>query len=295
MPSSLNRQQDSQHDATVDVSVDGSRKPRFTAIRRSSRRTVLTLLAVIVVIGGLGAAAVATGGDSSTVTRARLERSLPVVFSNRYADQAALLGHAGVTPASVHATAMCDKHGPDVADVGPGGDWICLMGWSDPNVPMPPEGYGKFELNVHSNDCYTVSGPSKLTGFLTLTDANGDEVNNPVFEFDGCFDPSSDNTATATKYPSVLNVTSTRLTADVDGKVGLQLSCGTGSDGCSGSVSVKAGDTGLGTVPFTLREEATETLPIPTPVPSGADQVGFTISTTNGVGPSSTVTLPVQH
>jgi hypothetical protein len=32
--------------------------------------------------------------------------------------------------------AMCDKHGADVADVGPGGDWNCLMSWTDPEVPM---------------------------------------------------------------------------------------------------------------------------------------------------------------
>ncbi len=54
---------------------------------------------------------------------------------------------------------------------------------------MPTEGYGKFELNVHSNDCYTAAGPTKLTGFLTITDAHGKEVTNPAFEFDGCFDP----------------------------------------------------------------------------------------------------------
>ena len=69
---------------------------------------------------------------------------------------------------------------------------------------MPPEGYGKFELNVHSNDCYTASGPSKLTGFLTITDARGREVTNPVFEFDGCFDPGGDNSRHRVVSPSAL-------------------------------------------------------------------------------------------
>ena len=86
-------------------------------------------------------------------------------------------------------------------DVGAGGDWNCLMSWTDPNVPMPAEGYGKFELNVHSNDCYTAGGPSKLTGFLTMTDTRGREVTNPVFEFDGCFDPNGDNTPPASCSP----------------------------------------------------------------------------------------------
>jgi hypothetical protein len=35
---------------------------------------------------------------------------------------------------------------------------------------MPPEGYGKFEVDVHSNGCYTAGGPSKLVGFQTRTD-----------------------------------------------------------------------------------------------------------------------------
>ena len=43
---------------------------------------------------------------------------------------------------------------------------------------MPPEGYGKFEVEVHSNGCYTAGGPSKLVGFQTITDTRGREVTN---------------------------------------------------------------------------------------------------------------------
>ena len=152
------------------------------------RRSLLTLLAVLALVVAVGGAVIAVGGGQSTVTRARLERSLPIVFAHNYVRYTHLLGRHDVTPASLNAQAMCDKHGPDVADVGPGGDWTCLMSWTDPENPMPPEGYGKFEMNVHSNDCYTAAGPSKLVGFLTITDKAGDDVDNPVFEFDGCFD-----------------------------------------------------------------------------------------------------------
>jgi hypothetical protein len=69
------------------------------------------------------------------------------------------------------------------------------MSWKDPNVPLP-DGSGKFEVNAHSNDCYTAGGPSKLVGLQTITDAHGDDVPNPVFEFDSCFDPHSSNAPT---------------------------------------------------------------------------------------------------
>ncbi len=260
------------------------------------RRTLLTILAALAVLAGLAAAAVAVGPGTSgsSVTRARLERSLPQTFANVYAQQAVLLGHPGVTPQSLHPRAMCDKHGPNVADVGPGGDWICLMSWEDPNVPMPPEGYGKFELNVHSNDCYTVAGPTKLTGYLTLTDTRGREVTNPVFEFDGCFDPHTDNTATGNSFPSVLSITSTTVTTTKDGRATIQLGCGTGAEGCSGTVTASADGVPIGAQPFTMQEESTAQLVFPTPLPAGASQVEFTVTADHGVVPPKPVTLPVS-
>jgi hypothetical protein len=257
------------------------------------RRTVLTILTVLLVVAGIGVAAAATGGGSS-VTRARLERSLPQTFANLYAKQARLLGHRGITPASLHAKAMCDKHGPDVADVGPGGDWVCLMSWTDPNVPMPTEGYGKFELNVHSNDCYTAGAPSKLAGYLTITDTKGREVDNPVFEFDGCFDPNGDDSPTGVFFPSVLSVLSTTVQVDPQHHATVQLGCGTGAKGCAGTVTAVAGSTRLGTVPFTMKEESTRMLAFPTPLPAGAKDVTYAVHGSTGVASSSPTDLPVQ-
>jgi hypothetical protein len=153
---------------------------------------LLIALLALVVLGGCG---------GSDVTKARLERNLPQTFSNLYVQQAGLLGHKGITVDSLHAQAQCDKGGPKVADRGPGADWICLMRWTDPNVPLP-DGSGKFELSAHSNDCYTAGGPSKLVGLQTITDTHGNDVPNPVFEFDSCFDPHSSNTPTGIVIPT---------------------------------------------------------------------------------------------
>ncbi len=258
------------------------------------RRIIITLLVALAAIGGAAAVSSAVGGGSS-ITRARLERSLPTSFENQYVQQAALLGHKGITPASLNARAMCEKGGPNMPDVGPGSDWICLVGWTDPNVPMPPEGYGKFEVTVHSNDCYTAGGPSKLVGFQTVDDRRGHTVNNPAYEFDGCFDPNGDNTVTGVRFPSVLQVTSTALTVDAAGKAGVQVSCGAGDGGCIGLMTVTDDSTVLGTVHYAIDEQATPTLAVPVAVPADATELTFSFASTTGVAPPKPTTVPLQR
>ncbi|MDI6912335.1 hypothetical protein [Nocardioides sp.] len=253
------------------------------------RRFIISVAAAMLVVLAVGGAVVAGDGGGSSVTRARLERSLPVAFANLYADQAKLLGHHGVTPASLHAEAMCDKGGAVEDDIGPGSNWNCLVSWTDPANPMPPEGYGKFELDVHSNGCYTAGGSSKLVGYQTITDTKGDVVTNPVSEFDGCFDPNGDNTPTGNLFPSLTSVTTTALLPDADHRISLQLSCGTGATGCQGMLSAVAGSTKLGSVSFDIPEEQTAKLRIPTPVPAGTDAVDFTLTVTRGTGPKGPV------
>jgi hypothetical protein len=255
------------------------------------RRFIITVIAALAVVLAVSGAVLAGGSGGSSVTRPRLERALAVEFAHLYADEAKVVGHQGVTPASLHATAMCDKGGAVEADVGPGSNWNCLVGWTDPNVPMPPEGYGKFEVQVHSNGCFTAGGPSKLVGFQTITDTRGRQVTNPTYEFDGCFDPNGDNTPTGNEYPSLLATTTTALLPDSENRVSLQLSCGTGATGCKGSVAAASGSTDLGTVPFDLEEEQTGNLRFSRPVPHGAKDVTFTVTTSTGVGPPKPTTL----
>lgn len=216
------------------------------------------LTAVAITIALVGAVAALASGSTSDITKARLERNLPVTFSNLYVQQAELLGHKGITARSLHAKASCDKGGPKVADHGPGADWICLMSWSDPNVPLP-DGSAKFELNVHSNDCYTAGGPSKYVGMLTITDLHGKDVDNPVFEFDSCFDPKGSNAPTGVNFdkPASSKLTPTQqaeqvaqltlpsgtMAADARGKIAPSLVCSPGKDGCAGTLTATAAGT----------------------------------------------------
>lgn len=165
---------------------------------RSTIRRLLTGLAAVLAASAALVGVSAAGG--SHVTRARLERSLPQTFANLYVEQAEILGHRGISARSLHARAQCDKGGPRVPDRGAGADWICYMSWTDAHIPLP-DGSGKFELNVHSNNCYTAGGPSKLIGLLTITDTHGRDVQNPLHEFDSCFDPQSSDAPTGVRVP----------------------------------------------------------------------------------------------
>lgn len=259
---------------------------------RNVSRILLPLLLAVVIIGAVSAAVIA-GGDSA-VTRGRLERSLPATFANQYVAWTHLQGRTDVTTKSLQPKAMCEKGGAGTPDIGPGSDWICLMSWKDPEVPMPPEGYGKFELNVHTNDCYVAGGPSKLTGVQTLTDKNGKTVNNPVYEFDGCFDPNSSSSLTGTSFPSVLSVTSTAIRRAPDGSVPIQVLCGNGHDGCAGTLTATSGGQKLGSVDFHLTEVQTARLTVPGKAPSNAKDVTYTFSFTKGFGSTSPVTLTLS-
>lgn len=212
------------------------------------------------------AAAALTACGSSAITRPRLERSLPASFSNQYVRQAKILRHTGVTVASLHARAQCDKGGPKVADKGPGADWICFMSWRDPDVPIP-DGSAKFELNAKSNGCYVATGPTKLVGLRTITDASGSFVDNPVFEFDTCFDPNGSNAATGVTFPpAALALPTGTVKPDGHGEISPALTCTVGPLGCSGTVTARLGGRTLGTNHYSL-------------APGGASATRFAIHT----------------
>jgi hypothetical protein len=142
----------------------------------------LTLVAGGAVVVGLIAA------GHPEVTKARLTTSLTQVYTNLYLQQAQILGHPQVTAASLAPKTTCDRGGPKVKDVGPGADWICHILFTDADGKRQD---GKFELNAKSNGCYVATGPSRINGPVIITDTHGRDVNNPVFEFDACYDPAS--------------------------------------------------------------------------------------------------------
>ena len=61
----------------------------------------------------------------------------------------------------MNANSTCDRGDASVPAVGAGSDWICMVAFND-NTGQQQS--GKFELNVHSNSCYTANGRAKLLG-----------------------------------------------------------------------------------------------------------------------------------
>jgi hypothetical protein len=163
---------------------------------KSSRRTAAPVAVSALAVPLLGAC------GPTDITAERLEHSLSVVFPNYYAQQQALLGHPAIDPAALHPILSCDKGGPNNPDKGAGNDWICIADWTDPvkNIHYtdadPNTGATKFEVKINSDACYSAGGSSKVFGPQQLQDPSGRYVNNPMFEFDACFDTSDGRTRT---------------------------------------------------------------------------------------------------
>ncbi|GAA4261517.1 hypothetical protein [Dactylosporangium darangshiense] len=154
--------------------------------RTHIRTRVVAPAAAVLAVAAVFAATAGRGG--ADITKPRLERAIAPTFANLYVQRAAILGESGVTVASIGASAMCDRGGPKVPDVGPGPDWICMITFTDDHGQRQE---GKFEVQAHADATYVAGGPSKLVGLATIADTNGNDVTNPVFEFDGAFDSDS--------------------------------------------------------------------------------------------------------
>lgn len=225
-------------------------------------RQAVTVSLLMLVLAVLVSACDGGPSAGTTVTRARLERSLERSYANRYVALAKIVGHRDVTVESLNTHAVCDKGGPTVVDEGPGGDWICQVAYQDPNVPNP-DGSAKVEMNVHSNDCYSAAGSTKLVGPLNIVDTTGRQVVNPAFEFDACFDPSSDSApdgtlliVNATPLPGAppatpaLKLPVGRTSADGEGRIPLLVTCAEDGPVCQGTIGVTVQGADAGTVRY---------------------------------------------
>jgi hypothetical protein len=146
----------------------------------AGRRAAL-LLAVAVCAGGCA------GSTGSSVTAAQVTGAFGGTFGNLYLRQQRLLGHPELTRDWVSSRADCLRHGGGAADRGAGDDWECRISW---RAADGTEHETVYEVLVRTSGCFTASGPQADVGQQLLHTRDGRQLVNPIYQFDGCFDPS---------------------------------------------------------------------------------------------------------
>jgi hypothetical protein len=139
-------------------------------------------------IPGLRAALVVTttvaifGCGPSPITPARIENAIEPTFGNLVQLQISLLGLSPMSASDFKVTASCRKLAAGNAG---GGDWVCNLAWLGPERQMLRDAY---DLFVTTDGCYTATVEGNNLGGPTLKTADGKDVKNLLFTFEGCFD-----------------------------------------------------------------------------------------------------------
>lgn len=127
-----------------------------------------------------GGALLLTACGGSPITSVRLNASIGPTFTHLYAAQQQLLGNPA-DPAA-YTTASCAR--PGGATAGAGDDWLCsVVIYRRTGLPVG----ASIEVRVKTNGCYVANPPFAVVGQVRLQAAGGAEVDNPLSEFDGCF------------------------------------------------------------------------------------------------------------
>ena len=152
-------------------------------------RLLVAAVAPLLALTGLSALALATLSPAagSGIDRPRLEHSLSTVFGHLYRLQTRELHRPDVSERQLAASAVCDKGGDLVDDVGPGNDWRCVVSWRMPGSSVV--GSATYQLDVAPDGRYVADGdgPKPVNGFFTVRTAAGD-MPNPLWQVDGLID-----------------------------------------------------------------------------------------------------------
>src|SRR5262245_38953848 len=124
----------------------------------------------------------AFGCGLTPITAARIEGAIAPTFANLVVIQVSLMGLNPMAAADFAVNARC--HRLAASDAG-SGEWVCTVVWRGPYEQILRDTY---DLFVGTDGCYmaTVSGES--LGGPILKAANGSDVRNLLYAFEGCFD-----------------------------------------------------------------------------------------------------------
>ena len=124
------------------------------------------------------------GCGSSPITSARIEEALAPTFANLVHVQVSWLGMTPVAASDVTVTASCRRLVVGGGAAG-AGEWVCSLMWE---VPERGTLFDEYDLLVNTDGCYTAMVDGPQLGGPTLKSADGREVRNLLYTFEGCFD-----------------------------------------------------------------------------------------------------------
>jgi ABC-2 type transport system permease protein len=151
----------------------------------SGRLAITAGLLPLVVLFGLTAGVLApVTGVGSGIDQDKVQRSVATAFAHLYRLQTKQLNRPDVTEQQLNTSAACTKGGDQVAAVGPGNDWRCVVSWHIPGVEAAGSAIYQIDINPLGRYVADGDGPKEVNGFFLVRTPAGDEPN-PLWQFDG--------------------------------------------------------------------------------------------------------------
>jgi hypothetical protein len=122
------------------------------------------------------------GCTLSPITALRIETSIEATFANLVQLQVSTLGLPPTAAGDFEVTASCRKLS---GGTNGSGDWICNLLWLGPDRRPLRDSY---DLFVTTDGCYTAAVEGTNLGGPLLEAADGRNIRNLLFTFEGCFD-----------------------------------------------------------------------------------------------------------
>jgi ABC-2 type transport system permease protein len=152
----------------------------------SGRAAMTAGLLPLVALFGITVAVVigTTGAAGSGIDQDKVQQSVATSFAHLYRLQTKQLNRPAVTEEQLQTSAACTKGGDQVAAIGPGNDWRCVVSWHLPGVEAA--GSAIYQLDITPLGRYVADGdgPKEVNGFFLVRTPAGDEPN-PLWQFDG--------------------------------------------------------------------------------------------------------------
>jgi ABC-2 type transport system permease protein len=123
-------------------------------------------------------------GVGSGIDQDKVQRSVATAFAHLYRLQTKQLNRPDVTEQQLNTSAACTKGGDQVAAVGPGNDWRCVVSWHIPGVEAAGSAIYQIDINPLGRYVADGDGPKEVNGFFLVRTPAGDEPN-PLWQFDG--------------------------------------------------------------------------------------------------------------